>query len=461
MEHCNVNLTGIDAYNQENQELADWFLQEYFYKYFSVDTPRPDKMGRNIELIISPKCNLGCKYCYVHRHRDKIFDDGCWDEERTIVNLKKILQWLSVNNYNPNIEIFSGELLAQEVGYKVLETLYDHFKDQDPIMRPESIVIPTNFTFVCSPEANARVDELYNKFDSINIRLGLSASFDGKYMEENRPYLHDLDVDLGGGVRDDDYYDRAFSYANKIYGGLHPMIYSKNIDAWPQNFLWFQEMMEKHDIPWEHLYLLHVRNEEWNIDQIKSFQKFIEFIFDWVWNEKLEHNPEYLANWILRANGFNLLSQSITTCGRGLTCGIQSQFTVRVSDLMMYPCHRLGYRDLYYGQLVEDEEKVLKFKAINAELLIATYAVEKNSLPHCAQCPINGLCGGTCLGSQYESTQNMFTPIPSVCIISHMIAATTMQCLKKYGAWNIVYDKLSDLQREQFRYLEEELENVE
>lgn len=461
MEHCNVNLSGMDAYMQENQELADWFMQEYFYKYFHESTPRENKVGRNIELIISPKCNLGCKYCYVHRYRDKIFDDNCWDEERTIINLKKILNWLSTNRYNPNIEIFSGELLAQEVGYAVLETIYEHFKDQEPILRPESVVIPTNFTFVCSEDAIKRVDAIRDKLASIDIALGLSASFDGKYMEENRPYLHDLDIDFGGGVRDDQYYERAFSYANAIHGGLHPMIYSKNIDKWPENFLWFQEMMAKYDIPWESLYLLHVRNEEWNTDQIKSFQNFIEFLFDWVWNEKLEQNPQYLVNWLTMANGFNLLSQPLTTCGRGLTCGIQSQFTIRVSDLMMYPCHRLGYKDFYYGQMVDDEDTVLKFKSFNTELLISTYSMHKASLPHCAQCPINELCGGPCLGAQYESNQNMLAPIPSVCVIAHMIAATVMKCLKKYGAWNLMLDKLSDEHKKQYRYLEEEMEYVE
>lgn len=459
MEHCNVNQSGLTKYQEENQALGDFILNEYYFKYFHKSVSSEDKYGRNVELIISPKCNLGCKYCYLHRHRKDIFNDSCWDEEQTIVNLKLILQWLAKHDYNPNLEIFSGELLAQEVGYRVLETIYEHFaQEQYADLRPRTLTIPTNFTFICSDEATARVEEIREKLNSIGITLCLSASFDGKYMEENRPYLHDLDIPLGG-TRDDEYYDKVFQYVNKTGSGLHPMIYSKNIEKWKDNFLWFQEMMEKHNIYWEHLYLLHVRNEEWNTEQIQELCKFIEFVYEWAW-EKLEHNPVYLANWIMHGNGFNLLSQPYHTCGRGLTCGIQSQFTIRVSDLMMYPCHRLGYKDLYIGQMVEDEEEVLKFKCKNPELLASILAVEKNSAPYCAQCPINRLCGGTCLGAQYESNRNIFVPIPSVCVVHYAMIVTGMKCLRKYGAWGIVFDMLDEDKKIQYMYLEEEMENV-
>lgn len=453
-EHCNVNDTGLSQYQQENKELGAWVIEKYFYDDFSIDTPRDQKM-KNIELIISPRCNLGCRYCYLHRHRKKIFSEDCFNEERTIENLKTILQWYTHNDWNANIEIFSGELLAQEVGYKVLETIYEHFKDLEPLYRPREIVIPTNFTFVCSEEATARVKEIHAKLESIDICLGLSASFDGKYMEDNRPYLHDLDVDLGGGVRDDDYYERAFEFSNMIHGGLHPMVYSRNIDAWPQNFLWFQEMMEKHNIPWESLYLLHVRNEEWNYDQTKSLCKFMEFVLDWVWENKLDKDPYSMAGWLVKANGFNMFSQPLTTCGRGLTCGIQSQFTLRVSDLMMYPCHRTGYEDMYYGKLIPDKDEILKFECINPELLIATYSMHKSSLPHCAQCPINELCTGTCLGAQYECTRNLIAPIPTVCAVAHAMIYTEMKWLKDHGVWSIIWRDLSEEKKVQFTYLEE------
>jgi len=262
-ENCNVNLNGHEQYWQENQELSDFIMENQFYKYFSKDTPREKKCGRAIELIISPKCNLGCRYCYVHRYRDKLFDDDCFNEEKTISNLKLICEWMRHNNWNCDIEIFSGELLAQEVGYKVLETLAEYYESVTPDLRASMITIPTNFTFLCSEEATARVEAIRARLKAVDIELGLSASFDGKYMEQNRPYLHDLDIPLGG-VRDDAYYDRAFQYCFDTCGGFHPMVYSKGIELWPKNFDWFQENFKRFDIPWDAIYLLQVRNVEWN-----------------------------------------------------------------------------------------------------------------------------------------------------------------------------------------------------
>jgi len=184
-------------------------------------------------------------------------------KKKTISNLKLICEWMRHNNWNCDIEIFSGELLAQEVGYKVLETLAEYYESVTPDLRASMITIPTNFTFLCSEEATARVEAIRARLKAVDIELGLSASFDGKYMEQNRPYLHDLDIPLGG-VRDDAYYDRAFQYCFDTCGGFHPMVYSKGIELWPKNFDWFQENFKRFDIPWDAIYLLQVRNVEWN-----------------------------------------------------------------------------------------------------------------------------------------------------------------------------------------------------
>lgn len=455
MEHCNVNDSNLSQYQRENQALADFVLDKYIYQDFSVNTPKENKT-KNVEFIVSPRCNLGCRYCYVHRHRKDIFGEECFNEEATITNLKLFLKWLEKNRFNPSIEIFSGELLAQDIGYKVLETIYEHFEKLEPLMRPASIVIPTNYTFMCKQEAIDRVEAIRAKLNSIGIPLCLSASFDGKYMEDNRPYLHDLDVDLGGGVRDDAYYDRVFEYTAKTNGGLHPMLYSRGMEDWPKNFDWFQQKMEEYKIPWEAIYLLHVRNEEWTAEQIEASNRFIEHLYAFIW-EKVNHNPEHMAGFILKGGGFNLLAQPFTNCGRGLTCGIQGQFTVRLSDMMMYPCHRLGYKDFWFGRMVPDEENILRYENYNAELLIATYSLSKKGMPLCAQCPINHLCSGCCLGAQYEATQNFMAPIPTICALQHANIVTGMKCLKKYGAWKYLLETMDQEKKNQFEYLEERI----
>lgn len=455
MENCNVNDTGMEAYQKENQEVGEFVLQKYFLDQFHANAKNP--YGLNIELIVSPRCNLGCKYCYVHRYRNEIFNEDVFDAEKTITNLKKFLEWMRVHEYVANIEIFSGELLAQDVGYQVLETIYEYEVSVPQELRPATITIPTNFTFICDADATARVEAIREKLKSVGTSLCLSASFDGKYMEQNRPYLHDLDVVLNGkGNRDDAYYDRCFTYAKDHGIGFHPMVYSKGIEKWKQNFDWFQEQMAKHGIPWEEIYLLQVRNEEWTQQNVWDLQDFIRYLYDFVW-EHVGHNPQNIVDFLLHGRGFNLLAEPFTSTGRGLTCGIQGQFTVRLSDMMMYPCHRTGYKDFYYAQMIDDPDEIFKFKIMNAELLAATYSIHKQSFPYCATCPIKHLCVGTCLGAQYETTRNLFVPIPSVCVTMYAVVATSIECLKKYNAYHLMYDLLDENKRRELDYVEKEI----
>ena len=444
----------LECYAHENQLLAEHFLQTYFFDSFRYDAPK-SKRQKVVELIISPKCNLGCKYCYIHRHKKEIFDENIFDEDLTIKNLKLFLQWTEKQEFNPGLEIFSGELFAQEVGFKVLETIYNHQKNLIPEHRIPSITIPTNFTFLNSDELTERVRDLKHKLESIGIQFFLSASFDGLYMEQNRPYTKNLDYNINI-ERDETYYDKVFKFCATEYCGLHPMLYSKDIDKWKQNFLWFQEKMAEHGVPWQDLYLLHVRNEEWTSENIQDLMDFVEFLFEWTW-EQVDHDIDAFLHFMLKEHGFNIMTTAFNIISRGITCGIQSTLTIRLSDLMVYPCHRTGYEQYYCGQFVQDDDEVLKYKNINAELLITTYGVHKEALPNCYECPINKLCTGQCFGACHESNNNLFIPIPSVCLTSYAILVASIKGLLKTGTYNAYIRHLDQSLVDQIDYVKKEL----
>ena len=124
---------------------------------------------------------------------------------------------------------------------------------------------------------------------------------------------------------------------------------------------------------------------------------------------------------------------------------------------MLYPCHRTGYKDFYFGQLVEDEDKVLKFNNINAELLTATYFAHREAFPYCSTCPIQHCCVGTCLGAQYEATRNLFVPIPSVCVIMYAVIATSIECLLKYGGYNYMLSSVNKDKVDELEYIRKEV----
>ena len=402
-----------EIYEQENNSLFNKFLEDYFYSEW--------KEGRgNIELIFSPKCNLNCKYCYVKKYYNETFPNEIFDENDSIKNAIHILNWLAKNNYTPHVDIFSGELFAQEKGYELLENIIKFYEGIEPKKRIPSIMIPTNFTFLNSEEYTKKVEDLIEKFNEINIRIYLSASFDGKYMEENRPFGKDLDLNLNK-LRDDEYYDKAFEFIKKYNCGIHPMIYSKNIDKWIDNFNWFQEQFEKHDLHWSNLYLLQIRNKEWSSEENKEFYNFIKYLINWTW-EKCGKDKEEYCRFLFKEDcgyyspGLNILRLPFVNNNRGYTCGIQSFLTIRTADMGMYPCHRLMYKDLKIGDFRRKEDGDLEFFTNNASLGLNIYGGNYKINPVCIRCPINELCAGGCLGSQYETNKSMIAPIPTVCL---------------------------------------------
>ena len=417
-------------YELENDILFNNFLEDYFYKDFRNGATRPE-----LELIISPVCNLGCKYCYLHKYYSESFPKSMFDEEKTKENLKKILAWIDKNEFKLNLDIFSGELFAQNIGYEVIDIIYDWCKVTPN--KPLQITIPTNFTFILSDEHTQKVKGILEKFLEIGVQIRLSASFDGEYCETNRPFVRDLDIKFNHN-RDAEYYEKVFHFSEKWDCGFHPMVYSKNIEKWKDNFLWFQEQFEKYKISWKNLYLLQVRNVEWTDDQLKEFYDFIYFLCEWSSNKKKEEGKD-LIDFIFNEKGFNILSQCFhSKNNKGLPCAIQTELTIRVSDLKVFPCHRLLYQDFEIGEYVEDDEEVLKFKTKNCSLGLTIYGMHTNIQPYCRKCEVNQICIGGCLGAQYETNGSMFIPIQTVCKLNTTLAMAII----KFCCDNNLYDSL-------------------
>ena len=260
---------------------VEQFLNDYFY------TPYKERNmdGKTLELIFTPQCNLKCSYCYLWKNKNNLFSGCEYNKEKILNNLKLVLKWLEKNHFCPTLDLFSGEFFAQTLGYEALEIIYNHQKEVEPQYRIPALFIPTNMTFLGSDELTAKVDEFRDKFAELDIKLFLSASIDGKYIATNRSYDKDLDIEINL-VRDDAYYDKVFDYCVKHNILFHPMIYSKNIENWKDNFLWFKENLEKRGASVWSVYLLEVRNEEWTQTEIKHFQDFVRFLYDLLWEEK-------------------------------------------------------------------------------------------------------------------------------------------------------------------------------
>lgn len=439
-------------YQEQNNEVVRYMVDEFFTKNWK---PEGNKNFGYLEIYITPTCNLGCKYCYVHHFGHKTYPKHMRDDETIFKNTEKIIDWLIENDYKPGIDLFTGEMFAQDVCYRILDMIYDKYKNIEPEKRITRITIPTNFTFIHSEELTQKVQTYIDNYRSIGIDFYLSGSIEGKYMEQNRPYIKNLDYDLSA-ERNDEYYDKCFKFAKKNNFGFHPMIYSNDMHLWKDNFLWFQEMFVKHDIRWKYIYLLQVRNMEWTPKQCDELREFVRWLVHWTY-EKVDRNADEYAEFVVHKYGFNILKSFIGRNGRGLPCAIQSTLYVRAGDLAIVPCHRLMYPNQEYGKFIVENDKIVGVEAMNPELMIGVLSHDKKNSPYCATCSINQMCTGGCLGSQYEITGDPFTPIPSMCAMQHALSVGLIQGMVETGVYNKVVSLATPEQMEQIDNLRGEL----
>lgn len=380
---------------EENNKLFNNFLQKYFYNDF-----RKEKPSKNIELILSPYCDQECSYCYLNKNYKNIYTD--FNEQQSLKNLDRLLLWYNNNNFNCDIDLFSGELFFSNFGFQILEKILIFFKDKKN--KPRKILIPTNYSFIFNDEKTKEIERLLSLGREVGIKIYLSASIDGKYMDNNRP-LKNTTL-----VRDDKYYDKVFAF-NKKHGFMfHSMIYAEGIENWKKNFDWFQENFKQYDIPIDFLSLLQVRNNNWNIISSKKLYDFILYIFDFYYNHFNQDSLEFF-NFVKESNN-TLLNGFFKKNEAQVSCSLQFSLAIRLNDMKVFSCHRLIYPELEIGYF---DEK-MNFNTKNAELGIITFGQNNNFWPLCYDCPIKDICQKGCMGAQFEEYQDGFIPIKTVCL---------------------------------------------
>ena len=422
------------SFKTENNKLLNSFFERTFFKGWVTNGERYENF-RRIELILNSKCNLSCKYCYYTKHGRELYPDKISDTKIILDNLESLLNWMVSHEYAPDIDFFSGEPFFQDVGFEALYMILSKFHDAEK--KPKAIVIPTNYTFLLDDILTDRVESLIGYAQS-NIPIHLSASFDGKFCEGNRPMKGKVDR------RDDAYYDECFRF-NKRYGfGFHPMIYSELIEKWEDNFLWFQSMFKKFDIPFDGVYLLEVRNVEWSKLQLKEYANFLKFLIKWTFKNPCKSGVSNYLDFVFRRRGYNILSNCLTTIGRGVGCSLQSCLYVRLGDLAIVPCHRQSYDEFTLGHFKVKDGKVIEIESENPELAIAEVAFDHKTLPQCESCMIKNLCQGQCLGAMYEITGDPFSVIPSVCRLEHIKIRAMIEAYKELGIYGAIKTRVNE-----------------
>jgi len=445
----------MNSYQEENDQLLQNLLERTFYRAWREGPKSELTNYRALEIDPVPVCNLSCKYCYYSRFGNELYPPHLYKDEKKILNnLSSYCDFLIENEFNPEIEYFSGEALVQKVGLDGLDILLDKMLGNG---WDGPLVIPTNYTFLLNDKLTERVEGYIERCKQYDVRLSLSASDDGKFCNANRPFKASVENMIHKhGIthwtyndfedpRGDGFYKKLFKFNKKHGYGFHPMIYSDNIELWMDNFLWFQDMMKEYDIPWWNIYLLEVRNPEWSIEQCREYEKFIHDLIVWLFEKKSGKNPDVLVDHLFNHRGFNTLSSTLSSGGRGLGCSYQSNIYLRLGDLAIMPCHRTSYDPMIIGHYNTDENnKITGITSKNIEMMVAGQSLVSKNFPYCEQCLLKELCTQGCLGAQLETTGDPFTPIPTVCRLEHAKVRSMIRTYKEIGAFEEILSRVNE-----------------
>ena len=425
-------MSSADKVQEEDSKILSNFLDRTFFKSWSTqrDSKRPQYLGNfhSLELNTTAHCSQRCQYCYVQKYGKEYFPVGTSNPKQILSNTDLLIKWLHEHNYTPRIEIFSGEPLIQPLTFEIIDKLFEAQKEK-PI--GVSVGIPTNMDWLMIDKFRDRVIDVMQRGRTVNLPIHLSASVDGKFMEENRPHRSKQFQ------YSDEFYNRLFTFAARKGCGFHPMVHSNGIERWRDNFLWFQENFARYKISWANIYLLEVRNMEWTIDQTKELGRFLRFLIEWV----AKNHPDF------RTFPFNILAHPFVQVGRGIGCSIQSSIQLRLGDLSWAPCHRQRYDKFTSGQFVVENGKITGVKAKNLEFWLAIMSSEAKNFPQCETCLISTLCPHGCLGSQYETTGDAFSPIPTMCRMEHFKTFSILKGYQDVGYLNQIMQRLPEPRR--------------
>lgn len=434
-----------NEYNRQEKELFNFYLNmnmlplpdgnnSRYKDLFVNDNDRSKNFfthPRGIELIIRPDCNQKCEYCYITQHGKELYPNRI-SKEDTLKNVNLILDFIfhQRKNFLYEYALFAGDLFFDDLFFDILDLFDKYFseiKEDYPKVFDKRIQInvPCNLNWVYeNPEKVEKFDKYFSLFtNQYNTYICISWSTDGLYGIKSREKKE----------LNQEYFDVIFKFCKKYGYGFHPMIAPENIDTWCENYDWWMEMYEKHDLTYPgglfQPYMLEVRNNNWTEEKIAYHNTFLDHVMEWRY--KLNgYNKEKLARALLIGDGENdstfkpkgcdpidLVSPIEDSRFENLSCSAQDLIHFNCNNLSICFCHRVTYPQFVPIYFITNKEKthIIDYKVQNVGAYLTLQTMRRNNFPVCSQCKYKTICKQGCLGSQFEDSGEIMMPIPSLC----------------------------------------------
>ena len=407
----------LTQYQKDQNEILEHFVFDTFYPRLKEKTSNEDK-SLGLEFFITANCNKKCTYCYLQKHKEKLYPVELDSPDLIVNNLRILLDHFSTYNDGRygKLDLFSGEIWGASLGNRIFDVLLEYSKANK--VKFQIIVIPSNCSFLRSEKATKIVEDYMAQFKAEGTRLAFSCSSDGLIIDEiSRPYNSKSSMDIKV------FYEKLWDFTEKHNLCFHPMVDAFTIDKWPENLNWWIEESEKrHHNMIDRVMMLEVRNpDSWNDTTITQYLQFLKPITQYLmkyWDNDIESflldtfslQPKHKSP-LKRATYFPW-STRITNRS---SCSVTQSLCIRLGDLTICPCHRLAYPKLNYGKYIVENDKIIGLEANNIAGMINHYVTGDKGYLKCDSCTFAPYCVKGCHGAQFEYSKEYLYPIPSVC----------------------------------------------
>lgn len=357
--------------SNKNTELANLYL-------------RTKKNNLTIVLIITEKCNLQCKYCYVNQN----LKDSFVITDKTINNLPKFIKNILKYYQTVNIDLFGGEpTLEWDKCLKILKTINDNFQ-LELLSRITCRILSNNSTPMYDKYLYIKKHYPLTKFnfsyDGSNISSKYSRNMNDEQLnvitKNLKDYINIFNLNIN---------EVSINYVicpdnvKYLYDGIYNLFYKNN-------FMWFGLNTVKEDV-WD--------DKSINILEIQ-LSKIANLIID-----SFNNNKIFFSNRLFK---LPIIGNQI--------CSVQNRTIFGIApNGDIYPCQR------FYNDRMKD----YCLGNISSGIIRTDEYFELENFKHglfekCKECELYGHCIEQCFCSLYEVNGN-FEYINSVCSMSKTV----------------------------------------
>lgn len=356
-----------------------------------------------LNVVVTEKCNLACKYCYMHNNPMSMNEDVA---DEIIKKLPQLIEYFNIFNFSrARIVYFGGEPLEN---LPIIKYIHEKTKN-NPLISGELII--SNLLLL-------NIDTL-DYLSSENIPV--SWSFDGLWNQNNRVLL-----DGSSSLK---VYEKKIELIKMCNCSPKTMISPSSVDTITENFeymfyhlgivpkfalvrddIWKNEDIEKFDDELDKLvnrYIYLAQNDEKFKDTLPDFDLFTLPLMDCIINKQFGKRP--------------------------FSCFVGNGGCAIMPNGDIYPCGRFGSNHfLKYCNIFDDLDKE-NIQKINTSVYMNPITIKE-----CSDCKIYKYCNAGCT---YSQINNGYKPLSNVCKLYHIIYNKAIMWYNKLKDNNINVDK--------------------